>query len=579
MSRYCICILVLILARSSVAQEYSYGTFVGGPYFDELFCIEAAGEEYYIAGCSDGPSFPFEVNGYQESGDPRWYGSDGLVIRFGDNDQPNAATYIGGSGNDLVKAMAVAPDGVVVVCQTSSATFHAPYPGPNPYGILSPNILIAKFSLDLSELLWTQWILGNDEDIVHAADADARHVILTGITASNDLPTENSDPHPNYAWDSFAMLLDCDDGEILAFRYLYGGQGTSCKLIGGGVSLIAGDTGVDIPVTPGAFDTLREGWNEAFVGAYDSDLEPIWLSYLGGAGEENAPSVSLDEEQDEIIVVMETASGDMPVLGVHWSAEYVGDWDLYICGISSDGGTLNWGGYSGVSYPAHNSEYHYPKHEIDDDGHLYIVTTSYADDLPTGPDPIFPSPTRYGSHGQVFKYSCRSHELLAATYIPGDAPSFCTDVALVAGDARFVGHFWTTYVQDYLTPTPDGFDLVVDGSAEGFLIRLSDESIVAIEPPATTPPTPSLGRDLTITSDDANLYLASAAFSVPPARVDVYDLKGRRLLTRRSLLADTDHGPAHVLPREALGRIAGGTYVVAVTCEDRRVSGTVVLRE
>ncbi len=483
-------LLLVIYESEGFSQEYTYGTFVGGSYAEQLHCIAASDSGYYVGGTTHGDGFPVTFTGYQMNGDPRWYVREGVIIRFNDEDQPTAATYVGGDGDDIVFDIAVVPDGVIAAIRTGSRTFHAEYPGAPSYETGLPNVMIAKYSLDLSELLWVRWVAGNENDYVFDIDANATHAVVTGQTTSSDLPTDNTDPAPwpSYA-NIYAMTLDVETGDVLAFRYFPTGKGTSCQVLDNGDVLLAGYSGEPLPVSESAVDTELQGI-EAYLGRYDAQLQQQWLTYMGGSEKEYVAVVRWDEQENRALLLVETESDDLTVQNVNWPADYAGvcdayscEKDLYFCSISGDGTRLDWGGYLRAASEWPISENRYPEMELDDQGNMFITASSKAHDVPVGDDPLFTSPTSLQEHGFFINISTRNRAWNWASYLPGEAFSRCSDVTLKDGVVRLVGTYSTNYELDYLEPTPDALDSVIEGASEGFLIRITDETIVGIEPP------------------------------------------------------------------------------------------------
>jgi hypothetical protein len=473
------------------SQEYTYGTFIGGSHAEQLHCIAASESGYYVGGTTHGDGFPITITGYQQSGDPLWYSREGVIIRFDDDDLPTAATYVGGDGDDVVFDIVVVPDGVIAAIRTGSRTFHAEYSGAPSNETGLPNVMIVKYSLDLDELLWVRWVAGNEYDYVFDIDANATHAVVTGQTTSSNLPTDNVDPAP---WPLFAniyaMTLDVETGEVLAFRYFPTGKGTSCQVLDNGDVLLAGYSGEPLPVSESAVDTELQGI-DAYLGRYDAQLQQQWLTYMGGTEKEYVAVVRWDEQHNRALLLVETESDDLAVQKVNWPADYAGacdayscEKDLYFCSISGDGSQLDWGGYLGVVSEWPIDENRYPEMELDDQGNMIVTVSSKAREVPVGDLPLFTSPISLQEHGFMLNISTRNRVWNWASYLPGEAFSRCSDVTLKDGVIRLVGTYSTNYEQEYLEPTPDALDSVIEGASEGFMIRINDDTIVGIDPPS-----------------------------------------------------------------------------------------------
>lgn len=519
--------------------------------------------------------FPVTVFGYQSDhiADPIF--GDGILVRFDLNDIPVCGTYFSGNYSEDIRSLMIVSDGIITVWETESTDLGQFYPNAPPPEETTHNVMIVKYSLDLSEVIWARSIAGNHWDYFEDMALAGDNLICVGESYSTNIPGAN--PNPSSFGSGYVLLLDAADGEITGFRFLY--PGSIHDVVGfpdGGFALSGHHWTDERPQpTAGAADTSYAGASEAYLAKYDANVALEWLTYLGGNGDDYHPTLAWHESSRSYVTSWQTTSGDLPVVSTFWNNTRGERYDIYICALDEHGREIRWGGYLGGSGDENASFT-----VLDDDDNLVVGIGTKSIDLPLVEGHLEPVPDEsLTTSGYLARIPLATRTLAIATYLPGNGYHWMQDIELLDGEIITVGSNREGYSDGILIPTPDALDPVSAGYSDGTVLRIRDEGIVGIEPHTTTPPPPSLAHDLTITSDAANLYLASAAFSVPLARVDVYDLKGRRLLTRRSLLADTDHGPAHVLPREALGRIAGGTYVVAVTCEDRRVSAAVSLRE
>jgi len=576
--KYCSLVMaVMITAGLSHAMNATDISYLGGENREDVSCAAKAGEDTYVALRLYSTTMPFPVEGYQSVGD-YGYGNtfaDGMVVRLDGTGVPTAATYVSGNFDDEIKAILALSDGVVVVLLTSSTDLQGSFPNAPPPDVLVENVLIVKYSLDLTQVLWSYAIAGQGWDQINDIALCGDRLILVGSSDSHDLPASNPIPDP-LRMNGVILALDPMTGFAESFRFLFAASiGRVVSLPDAGY-LISGHTAIGLPVSDGVFDTVTSSWSEGYIARFAADDSLVWLTYAGGEATDTGSALAYDPASDTIYAGMKTNSPDLPVTPHADGAAYAGGYDIYCFALGGDAGALYWGRYFGLNSPTYDGGY-VPTMRIDERGTPIMASPVFSLAAPVGESPPFDPLDSVYEHTYAAILDPGTGSVLDGTYLPGSQASL--------GDILLRNHALELYVSYsacdgcvVIEPTPDAFDTVIEGGSEGAIIRLETDLIVGVEDPGTVSPTRHVGEGLAISADATNLYLASAAFSAPLARVDVYDLKGRRLLTRRSLLSDTDHGPAHVLPREALGRIAGGTYVVAVTCEDRRISGAVSLR-
>jgi len=68
----------------------------------------------------------------------------------------------------------------------------------------------------------------------------------------------------------------------------------------------------DLPVTPGAFQTLFKGSKKAYVAKFDPNGNRLWCTYYGGSSSENGVGITTDVHSD-VIITGTTGSTDFPV--------------------------------------------------------------------------------------------------------------------------------------------------------------------------------------------------------------------------------------------------------------------------
>lgn len=207
------------------------------------------------------------------------------------------ASFFGGpNGDDIVLAMDIDDDGYIFIAGRTNS--------PEMPGRLNSmsgftDAFVAKFSPDMTELLWSRYLGGTGiiADLEAASDVAAYGdggCVVTGHTEIADFPVVNAaQPTIGGSWDAFVTRLDAD-GQIVFSTFLGGSGGEFGEDIGvsglygevevapNGDILVAGDTRSDDFPTLNAFDdTPGTFWEDGFVTRYTPTGEMIWSTYIG----------------------------------------------------------------------------------------------------------------------------------------------------------------------------------------------------------------------------------------------------------------------------------------------------------
>ena len=252
------------------------------------------------------------------------------------------STYLGGSSNDTVHAIAVDLQGNVYLAgETVSPDFpvtagafqrqHAGVPGNDcsfETGCYVPDAFITK--LDQSgKIVYSTYLGGSSGDIAYGIAVDASgNAYVSGTTSSPNFPVTagafQTSPSSNSSHVFVAKLNP--SGSALVYATLVGGSGYESSVAGiridaAGNAHVAGTTtSLDFPVTPGALqttaakasdpsDTLTHGFVFE-LNAAGSAL--IYSTYLSGSQGAFPDSMTLTPA-GEILVTGSTSSTDFPI--------------------------------------------------------------------------------------------------------------------------------------------------------------------------------------------------------------------------------------------------------------------------
>lgn len=184
------------------AASLAYSTFLGGSFEDEGrgVAVDPSGNVYAV-GYTNSPNFPVTTGAYDRSCglDSACNAGfrDGFIARISPAATGAAsllaATYLGGSGTDVARAVALDPAGSVYVTgstgafdfPTTAGVQTAPGGGPE-------DGFVSKLNAQLSTLVYSTYIGGGGEDVSHGIAVDtAGSAYVAGYTNSANFPTRN----------------------------------------------------------------------------------------------------------------------------------------------------------------------------------------------------------------------------------------------------------------------------------------------------------------------------------------------------------------------------------------------------
>jgi muconolactone delta-isomerase len=214
-------------------------TYLGGSGGDGVnaLAIHPTTGEVYVAGATFSTNFPKTTGGAQaKCTDCSNYSFDAFVARLNkDLTQILQSTYLGGSGDDGVNALAIHPTtGEVYV---AGATFSTNFPKTTggaqakctDCSNYSFDAFVARLNKDLTQILQSTYLGGRGEDrasdlAIHSQTGD---VYVAGVTESKNFPKTTDGAQKGYGGgnvDAFVARLNSNLTQIFQSTYL-GGRG------------------------------------------------------------------------------------------------------------------------------------------------------------------------------------------------------------------------------------------------------------------------------------------------------------------------------------------------------------------
>lgn len=469
-------VLAPLVGSAGVAPPQSgpvvaHASYLGGSGLDTAYsvAVDAAGNTY-LTGLTLSPDFPTRepAQGALAGG---W---DAFVAKLDASGQLVWSTYLGGTGNEVGRGIAVDGAGAVYVAgMTNSGDFPTLGPGQAASGG-GWDAFVAKLDA-AGRLVYSSYLGGSGDDRAGfgvAVDASGRaHV--AGVTSSSDFPTR-SPVQAGLAGARDAFVARVDAAGALVFSTYLGGSGddsgNSVAADPAGGTLVTGSTlSTDFP-TLGALQPRSGGSRDAFVARLDAAGKLAFSTYLGGSASDDAADVA-PGPGGEAFVTGYTYSDDFPTLNpVQARRAFLAD--MFVAKLAADGTALVYSTYLGGGEEDFGNAI-----AVDGSGRVHLAGAVAS--------PDFPVPCTFqGSHAGGFdavvaRLDASGSRLAYAGFLGGSADDFAYSIALDARDGAVVAG--ATVSAGF--PTANATQTALAGSWDAFIARVED---VDTTPPVTT---------------------------------------------------------------------------------------------
>jgi hypothetical protein len=363
--------------------DVSWSTFLGGSVEDRTYSIGIGPDgDVYVTGRTSSPDFPLEGALQDSLGGGSWDGF--VTRFTSDGSQLVYSTYFGGSGADNGYGIKIGPDGSAYVTgPTESADFPTMDPlQPDLSG--SSDAFALKLPPDGSSLVYSTYLGGSGTERGRdlAVDGQGRAHIC-GTTSSADFPVVSA-YQPDYGGgegDAFACRLSASGGSLDYATYLGGSSveyGEGIHVDGEGAAYLTGSTASqDFPVVDAFQDAYGGGDSDGFVAKLEGGGDQVDFSgYLGGSGGDGGQNIAATTD-GSFFVTGFTDSGDFPLQNPYQDA-LLGPSDAFLSGLSSSGATLVFSTYMGGSADDQGRDL-----AVSGTGNVHVVGYTSSDDFPT----------------------------------------------------------------------------------------------------------------------------------------------------------------------------------------------------
>jgi Beta-propeller repeat len=298
-----------------------YSTYLGGSKEESVESVDVDSQgNVYVAGSTGSTDYPLAgafQNNFAGGGSPL---GDIVVSKFDSSGSFLVfSTFIGGSGTDVGRSVAVDPQGGVYVAgttfsnnfPTTAGAFQTTCSGQCPF--------VVKLKADGSGLAYATFVGSSSDARAMVVDTNGQAVI-TGRTANSSFPVQNAfQPSRKGAFDSFVSKLN-GTGNALVFSTYLGGTGDdnlagepNIAVDAAGNIYVTGTTeSTDFP-TMSAVQSTNRGMDDVFLTKFNPQGGMIYSTYLGGAADDHGLSVAADTNGNAY-VTGETKSTNFPTM-------------------------------------------------------------------------------------------------------------------------------------------------------------------------------------------------------------------------------------------------------------------------
>ncbi len=408
-------------------------------------------------------------------------------FRLGDHDPSlpviidplTQATYLGGTGDDIVRSLAIGGTGDIYVAgYTQSTDFPRTAGGAQKvYAGGDHDLFVARLNSDLTTLTQATYLGGSKDDYGYSlAIGSTGKVYVVGYTYSTDFPRTTGGAQAGLAGmdDAFVALLNSDLTTLTQATYLGGIDYDEAHSLALGVTgqvYVAGNTtSKDFPGTAGgAQEAHMGGLYDTFVARLNSDLKSLaQATYLGGTDDEYEYDSSLAiGDTGEVYVAGATTSTDFPGTTGGAQASFAGGYDdAFVARLSSDLAKLTQATYlGGAGQDVADSL------AIGDTGEVYVAGSTDSIDFPGTTDG---AQVAFAGRDDAFVARLDSGltTLTQATYLGGTDGDGASSLAIGGSGQVYVAGY--TYSTDF-SGTTGGAQTANAGEMDAFIARLNSD--------------------------------------------------------------------------------------------------------
>jgi len=312
---------VFVSKLSADGSSLVYSTYLGGWNNEEGKGIAIGSDgKAYVAGHTYSTDFPTTTGAYDDTYDASI--DTFVTVLENDGSSLSCSTYLGGSGYDYCKDIALDGTGQIFVSgQTYSTNF------PTTTGAFSTahngggyDGFVTAFNSTLTSLVYSSFLGGSGSDTCLAITVNSSgQAMVTGYTTSANFPSTSGayDESFNGSDDAYVTVFNASGNGLIYSTFLGANstdQGKAIAVDSTGKAYVTGYTySSNFPITSGVFDSTINGNTDVFVSVLNTaGSELSYSTFLGGSDDDYGRGIATDSSGN-IYVAGYTKSTDFPV--------------------------------------------------------------------------------------------------------------------------------------------------------------------------------------------------------------------------------------------------------------------------
>jgi hypothetical protein len=256
------------------------------------------------------------------------------------------STFLGGTGSDTARGLALTTDGIIVVGSTTASNYPVT---PGAFDPVSPGDFVTKLDLTLSTPIFSTILDANDSAsgrVTGVASDPSGNVSVVGYTLSDEWPTTPGafdTTGGGSTEDAFVTKLNASGSALVYSTYLGGGSrdgGSAIVVDSAGTATITGFTtaSAGVPATSGGWDLTGNGGWDGFVAQLSPDGSQLWYgTFAGGSASDSAlsiPTLIARDKVGSVVIASVTSSTNFPVTEAAFDPTLGGPNDGYVAKFS-----------------------------------------------------------------------------------------------------------------------------------------------------------------------------------------------------------------------------------------------------
>lgn len=326
-----------VVSLSPGGNSLAFSTYMGGTGNDGGRAIDTDGTNAFITGHTNSTNFPITGSAFFSTCNGCPGSTDAFIVKLTAAGSLDFSTYYGGSGNDIGNGITVAWGFTYIVGGTTSTDFPITGLGAvATYGGGASDSFVAKMDIT-SSVGYSTYLGGSGDDNGRAiAVDDSANAYVTGSTTSVDFPVVSPVHSYAGGQDVFITKLDTTGSGPVYSTYLGGSgneYGYGLAIDSAGRAHVTGYTdSSDFPasLTNGSCNGCPQT-TDAFYAKLDASGALEDATYLGGSGDDAGWAVAVDSSGSAYITGY-TTSADFPTASALYGN--AGGYDAFVTKIS-----------------------------------------------------------------------------------------------------------------------------------------------------------------------------------------------------------------------------------------------------